>query len=187
MNKFCGYCGVPYSRPPSLIGSYCSKACAYAARRKDQTAFRRMRYLPSHPLASKGGLVSESRVILFERLGWGPHPCHWCGKQVDWVVGARGNESEALVADHLNHDPLDDRPENIHASCGLCNGQRTRARVLDDEPHIQRANGSRVRAVAIHCQMCGAQFMAIPAQIRVGRARFCSRSCARRFSIRTRP
>jgi len=184
MENACANCGATYSRPPSWIGSYCSKVCAYKARTKDRTTVRRNVYRPGHPLAGRTGLLSCARATLFDKIGRGLHPCHWCGKPVNWAVGQRGQPADTLVADHLNADPLDDRPENLVAACGTCNGTRARA-VGDDEPFINRPNGTRLRAVIVTCAHCHTQFLAIQAQVANGKARFCSRSCARRHPHRT--
>ena len=187
MDGTCAHCGATYSRPPSLLGRYCSKRCAYDARRKERTNHRRMRFAPAHPLAGKTGLVSEARAVLYDRLGPGPHACHWCGTTVDWVVGARGNIPTALVADHVNSDPLDDRPENIVPACGACNATRG-AVVADDDLYVTRANGTRLRAVRRECEHCHGQFLAAVNQVAAGRGRFCSKSCARKHQwAQTRP
>ena len=140
-----------------------------------------MRYLPGHPLAGKTGLVSEARAVVYERLGGGKHPCHWCGDPVVWRQGARGNVAGSLIVDHLNADPLDDRPENLVQSCARCNtarGQAHRA-VADDEPYVTDSSGHRHRAAERSCERCGEPFLIARANLRPGKGRFCSRSCAR--------
>jgi hypothetical protein len=180
MDNHCVRCGIKYSRPPALIGSYCSKQCAYADRRKSVTGVRRMRYLPTHPLAGKTGLVSEARVILFERLGPGWHSCHWCGKKVRWLHNRRGAVKGALVADHLDSNPLNDFPKNLVASCGTCNGTRTRA-IRSGELFVIRCDGTRTRAIERTCLTCRSPFLTPIAESRYpNKGRYCSRSCARR-------
>src|SRR4030067_38775 len=178
MKATCKYCNNTYSRPPSLIGNFCSKTCAYLARKKEFTKHRRIRYLPMHPLAGKTGLVSAARAILFDAIGIEPHPCYWCGKLVAWHIGEKGNLADALIADHRDNNPLNDSPENIIPSCGSCNGSRSRT-VKDGEIFIVRKNGTRLRAIECVCAFCNKPFLAIPAAIAQGRGRFCSRSCAR--------
>lgn len=75
-----------------------------------------------HPLASKSGLMLVHRKILFDEIGWGPHPCHWCGVHVDWRVGRDAIKS--LVVDHLDHDKLNNALSNLVPSCNYCNGHR---------------------------------------------------------------
>jgi len=78
-------------------------------------------YQPSHPLADKGGRVYVHRMVLYDTLGLGPHPCHWCDKELDWLP--KGDE-RAIQVDHLNHLGDDNRPENLVPACGPCNTAR---------------------------------------------------------------
>jgi hypothetical protein len=171
----CEVCGKKLLRYPSHLHGHiwCSHACHAIGKRKDaERETRRMRKASGHPIAPAGGLVAEARFVLYEKVGPGPHPCHWCGKVVPWVVGQKGNVDECIVADHLNADPLNDSPENLVVSCGRCN--RTRgARVPDDELFIVRANGDRLRVGQRRtCRTCGGEFET------TGTYRnYCSRSC----------
>jgi hypothetical protein len=177
----CENCGTKFERPPSQLGRFCGKACAYAARRKRVTTYRRMRYLPSHPLAGRTGLVSDARRILYDRIGPGWHPCHWCGCKVRWVVGARGGGANALVADHVDSDPLNDAPGNIVPACVTCNGTRTQS-IKAGELFVVRPNGTRTRATERTCAVCGSKFLVAKAQLRIpGKGLACSRSCARKL------
>lgn len=159
----CENCGNTYERPPSLLGSYCSPRCAYDHRStKRPRKHRQMRIAPTHPLAPPGGYISEARIVLYAKIGSGPHPCHWCSRAVDWTVGQRGNLRDALVADHVNSDPLDDRPENLVPACGTCNGERART-VTDAESFATRSNGTRLRVGEQRtCRHCGATFTTTP-------------------------
>lgn len=144
-----------------------------------------MRRAPGHPLAGVTDLVSEARAALFDSIGWGPHPCHWCSTAVDWKVVRKGqstNGASALVADHVDNDPLNDALENLVPSCQVCNGSRHGRRVQDGERFIVRPNGTRLRAVERTCEHCGTAFLIAPALFRnrPNAGRFCSRSCARR-------
>ena len=81
-----------------------------------------------HPLATSGGVVGEHRAALYTRIGPGPHPCHWrdlygCGRtELEW--GGRGGNS--ISADHLDHERLNNHPENMVPSCSSCNTKRAR-------------------------------------------------------------
>lgn len=77
-----------------------------------------------HPLASRSGLLLLHRKLLYDRIGPGWHPCHWCGEPVEWRAGrlAKG----ALVVDHVDHDKLNNSPENLVPSCNPCNCHRVR-------------------------------------------------------------
>jgi len=179
MENTCAHCGQLYSKPPSQIGRFCSKTCGYAAMRKSDVNHRRIRRDNTHPLAGASGLVSEARAVLFDRIGWGPHPCHWCGRRVQWKIGASGNKTDALIADHLDNNPLNDASGNIVPACGTCNGTRTQS-IKDDELFLVRPNGTRVRAVERTCLACGGKFLIAPASLgRPNRGLFCSLPCAR--------
>lgn len=88
------------------------------------------KHMPSHPLASKHGIVYVHRQVLFDAIGVGPHTCHWCGVLVEWVGKCEPNE---LQPDHLNGDGADNRIENLVPSCRTCNttrGGQARAQAL---------------------------------------------------------
>lgn len=76
--------------------------------------------LPSHPLARAQGKVPEHRVVLYAKVGPGPHPCHWCGTTLEWnaTAGTRIN------ADHLDWDKLNNDPSNLVPACLNCNTRR---------------------------------------------------------------
>lgn len=73
-------------------------------------------YLPSHPLATKNGKVLEHRVVLYDKLGSGQHPCYGCSKALVWNYN--------LVVDHLDFDKLNNNPDNLVPSCDSCNVKR---------------------------------------------------------------
>jgi hypothetical protein len=178
MKNTCSHCGSVYERPPSLLGSFCSKACGYAARKKENTTVRRIRYAPDHPLAGKG-YISEARAVLYAKIGPEPTTCHWCGTRIEWLVGVRGNAKGAIIADHANNNPLDDSPENLVPACGPCNGIRTQ-RIKPDEHFVTNSNGTRTRAIERTCAACGEPFLVPPSALnRPNKGLYCSKSCAR--------
>jgi hypothetical protein len=78
-------------------------------------------YRPNHPLANKNGALYTHRAVLYDTIGPGPHPCHWCTEPINWLPrGADG----AIEVDHLNDIGDDNRPENLVPSCGPCNTGR---------------------------------------------------------------
>lgn len=88
-------------------------------------------YRPGHPLSGSNGKVYAHRLALYEQIGPGWHPCHWCSTPVTW--DATRGEPTALVADHINAIGDDNRPENLVASCWGCNttrGTQNRHRAL---------------------------------------------------------
>ena len=76
-----------------------------------------------HPLANSRGEVYEHRLVLFESIGPGQHPCHWCSVLVSWDLTYPAS-IDALVVDHLDDDKLNNDPTNLAPSCNPCNGGR---------------------------------------------------------------
>lgn len=75
-----------------------------------------------HPICNSRGMTSVHRLVLFNAIGPGAHPCHWCGIEVEW---RRGNYLGSLVVDHLDENRLNNRLENLVPSCTNCNSSRT--------------------------------------------------------------
>lgn len=141
-----------------------------------------MRSAKGHPLAPPSGLVAVARLVLWDKIGPGAHACHWCGKQVRWTPGDP-YAADALIADHLDWDATNDAPENLVPSCNPCNGHRRKsgnAGIINPDESTVMRTGGRTRAIQRACETCGATFLTIPAEVRKGKGRFCSRSCARR-------
>src|SRR4051812_25819578 len=110
---------------------------------------------PNHPLRPPGGskLLPEHRVILYDKIGPGTHPCHWCSKPVTWIAGGRTRPG-SLVTDHVNKIQQDNRPENLVPSCQGCNIRRGKGTHLDTEP-IVIYQGKRAAATERVCRTCG--------------------------------
>lgn len=99
---------------------FCSRECAGTAKGSGP---RPVIFDRSHVLASPDGRVSVHRVVLYEKIGPGTHPCHWCQRPVTWVTRRRtdgGRESD-LMADHLNGDCRNNNPDNLVPACSFCN------------------------------------------------------------------
>lgn len=187
MDKNCERCGrvfrAPYRDRPAR---FCSLACYHASgvprgRQPATVAEQRMRIARGHPLAPPSGMVAVSRLVLYEKIGAGTHPCNWCDTPVKWMPGA-GLAEGALLADHLDWDRNNDDPENLVPSCNRCNAHRTRQgdrkRITQDELTVLWS-GVRTRAIERQCERCGEMFLIPPSATGRGRGRFCSRSCAR--------
>lgn len=186
----CANCGEPLPRrPPSKSGRpFCSRTCYWASMRgqykTDDPKRPRIRRVPGHPIAPPSGIISEGRLALFEKIGEGPHPCHWCQQPVTW--NPRSGASPRLgdlVVDHLDWNALNDAPENLVPSCTSCNSHRAEngkaPLIRDGEPTIM-VSGWRTRAVKRYCNICGKEFLTLPSAAAKGRGLYCSRSCARR-------
>lgn len=185
----CETCGADFEpkAPKTRPGRFCSLACYYSSElprstRKARVKDQRLTNAKGHPIAPPGGVVAVARLVLYEKIGPGPHPCHWCGSTIDWK---RGLVPGALIADHVNWDRNDDSPGNLVPACLPCNTNRQRThqnRALKDGELTVIWGGSRTRAVERTCEKCGSPFLIPPSATSRGRGRFCSRSCARSAS-----
>jgi hypothetical protein len=118
------------------------------------------------PLALELVLVADSnhsRANLKRRLynaGLKLRQCELCGQGEEW----RGAKM-ALILDHINGVPNDNRLENLRIVCPNC------AAALDTHCGRKNKPGDRV------CELCGAEFAP-----RSGRHRCCSQRCGMRHS-----
>lgn len=78
---------------------------------------------PDHPLAGVQGKVLEHRAVLFDAIGPGPHPCHWCERLLPWSGGA----GVGINVDHLDEVRLNNELSNLVVSCLDCNTKRSRS------------------------------------------------------------
>jgi len=116
-----GWCKEHYDRylrhgDPTVVIDRTSKGWLH------DEGYRRLS-IPGHPLASSNGHVFEHRVVLYDKVGPGPHPCHWCTTPVDWSK-SWPHADDALVADHLDGNRLNNDPVNLVPACQLCNYTR---------------------------------------------------------------
>ena len=115
----------------SRWGTYCNTH--YSRGRRTGTTEERRRAGPkitshgymaehwkAHPASSKKGLLYEHRKVFYEEFGPDNHVCKWCGDSLEWGGGGKGK----LHVDHLNGEKVDNRPENLVASCHRCNVNR---------------------------------------------------------------
>jgi hypothetical protein len=77
-----------------------------------------------HPLADAGGWAYKHRVVLWDKIGPGEHPCHWCATPIWWDL-PRGSVAR-LTADHVDWDKENNEPENLVPACLPCNSVRLR-------------------------------------------------------------
>lgn len=90
--------------------------------RKDALKGYRVIQQPDHPLAGALGEIYEHRMVLYEALGGGEHPCHWCGRLVAWSTDVARNR---LVVDHLDGVKYNNTLDNLVPSCTGCNTLRS--------------------------------------------------------------
>lgn len=76
-----------------------------------------------HPLARRDGSVALHRFVLYEAIGPGAHPCHWCGTLVEWEQPYPQSVA-ALVVDHLDWNRANNQLTNLVPSCSRCNTTR---------------------------------------------------------------
>lgn len=79
-----------------------------------------MRLDRNHPVSSSRGYLYQHRMVLFDAIGAGVHPCHWCKDEVEW--GAHGRRR--LVVDHIDSDKRNNVLSNLVPSCHRCNSTR---------------------------------------------------------------
>jgi len=85
-------------------------------------------YRPDHPLSTPTrGWVYEHRVVLYDTIGPGAHPCFWCGDTVSWSR-TYPTHHDALCVDHLDGDRANNHPANLKPSCHGCNSGRAATR-----------------------------------------------------------
>lgn len=114
------YCAMHYHRW-YRHGSVdrCARSADAPSASKGRRYIRRAN--PTHPMAMKNGNVWEHRAVLFDAIGYGPHPCHWCQHPVDWRAEHRPDQ---LHVDHLDGMGDNNDLANLVPSCPTCNTGR---------------------------------------------------------------
>lgn len=192
MQRNCERCGAAFTTWPGHIkkgwGRFCSISCAKIQEweSRDKGTGYQFRRDPDHPLADAKGVVRVHRAVLFDAIGPGPHPCHWCGTILNWRT-FRDSENPtapgAITVDHLDLNHRNNAVDNLVPSCHACNVWRNpphRPLVRDSEDFIVGKDGGRRRAVRLTCETCGQEFLRQPSNLRQSAGRFCSRPCVRR-------
>lgn len=136
----CPACGseMPETHRDSRPRKFCSRSCANKTTRltrvvseesrkklgwrrglgvgfyHDSDGYKILTQQPKHFLSNSGN-IAEHRLVLFEKIGEGEHPCHWCGKTLFWWGVPK------LTTDHLDGDVVNNVPENLVPSCFGCN------------------------------------------------------------------
>jgi hypothetical protein len=131
------------------------------------------RYLwrPKHPLAPPGGTLPRGRVVLYEKLGPGAHPCTFCGKVLSWVG------KPLLNVCHLDLDKDNDAPGNLAAACRSCSVRHGHDEKFGSASYVEKGS-HRILTARRTCESCKREFDARLANVNNGKGRFCSRGCA---------
>lgn len=190
VERTCEQCGQSFTAKHTFVlqgvARFCSRGCFDLSRRGPRVVDVRYRMMRAkgHPVAPPSGIAPVARVMLYDHLGGGWHPCHWCGRLVGWRPGVGVRDPDALLVDHLDHDPTNDVLPNLVPSCNDCNSHRTingrRSRIQPGDLTKRMADGRVVRVIERSCELCGGSFLTRTAEVKKGKGRFCSRSCARR-------
>lgn len=175
----CPSCGVTFTAPPSHRRKFCSKPCMYVGRTKTpdqlQADYRRS-YAPDHPLRRDTPVVAAHRIVLWEKIGRGPHVCFYCAVPVTWFPDEELGVS-SLCVDHKDRDKKNNDPVNLVPCCRTCNTQNSRHVIQQDEDFITRSDGSRLRAIRSECLRCSVEFLAPARTYKKTPRLYCSRAC----------
>lgn len=135
----------------------------------------------NHPLAPPSGRLPLHRVILYDKIGPGLHPCHRCGQTVNWSTTSRTGPG-VLVAEHIDQNPQNNSPENLAPSCQSCNIRAGRDSRFENTPFIE-VNGKRLRCAERVCEGCSTTFLIPLSELQTANkrgfngGRFCSLKC----------
>ncbi len=88
------------------------------ARKLDPAGYVRVRVHEGHPLVV-AGWAREHRLVLWDTIGPGRHPCHYCAAELEWGL--------TLEVDHLDHDRTANTIDNLVPACRSCQNAHRRA------------------------------------------------------------
>lgn len=133
-----------------------------------------------HIIAPPSGRLPLHRLILWEKIGMGPHQCHYCGTGVNWSPNRTAEG--CLIAEHMDGDHTNNDPSNIVPSCQTCNLIRGRDKRFENAHYVVR-HGVRQLAEKRSCGSCGNDFDVLLKDLRAAKGknanagRYCSREC----------
>lgn len=175
----CPSCGIVFTAPHSHRRKFCSKPCMYLGRTKSPDQLKatyRRSYAPEHPLRRDTPVVASHRILLWDKIGRGPHPCFYCGVTVSWFPDL-DTESLELCVDHRDQDKYNNDLDNLVACCRICNMRNTPRVISEEEDFITRSDGSRLRAIRSRCLRCSVEFLAPIRTYKKTPRLYCSRAC----------
>lgn len=116
---------------------YCSKKCFSLDRKPtSDTIGSHGKYLRisgptvyNHPAFIGWYNAHQHVLIAYNKYGEGPHSCHWCGHEIEWMFGEWAGldaEIRKINVDHLDDDGHNNDPDNLVLSCNSCNTKRSR-------------------------------------------------------------
>ena len=119
-----------------------------------------MKDAPDHPLANSCGRIYVHDEVLYARIGPGPHPCHWCGKLVDWKQTEFRKMKGVLCCDHLSGISTDNRDSNLAPSCFRCNISRSHPQNFGPADDWVQRGDQKLRYHIRICVGCKQEFKA---------------------------
>ncbi|MEV4991247.1 hypothetical protein [Pseudarthrobacter sp. LMD1-1-1.1] len=117
-----GICVMHYTRlrRDGHVGSTLSQKRDYGSGHINEYGYLVVRG-GGHPLATSQDKLLAHRGVLFDAIGPGPHPCHWCSRLLPWQADTAAN---CINVDHLDFNKLNNSRENLVPSCLDCNTKR---------------------------------------------------------------
>lgn len=86
-------------------------------------------YKKGHPMASDSGTILQHRLVLWEAIGHGPHPCGWCAQPIELRPNMQHDPTQATV-DHLDNDRTNNVVDNLAPCCRSCNIRRPKVEIV---------------------------------------------------------
>ena len=131
----------------------------------DSEGYRLVRR-PGHPLARRAGAVLEHRAVLFDAIGDGEHPCHWCHVPLTWKVTGR----KRIYVDHLDDNRLNNQRANLVPACLDCNARRGfgRRQMVEFAPTVASAVEAAIQAEEALTGVAAAALLALSAGLKDG-------------------
>jgi hypothetical protein len=77
---------------------------------------------PGHPTADTVGRVRIHVAVLYDSIGPGEHPCHWCGRTLQWFIKG----ITRICSDHVDGNKWNNDPGNLVPACRGCNATRAK-------------------------------------------------------------